>query len=367
MSGIPSTTPLLQSSRATSTSTQETLSPPPAPLRNEELRSILLNLKAGNPVKQELLDRFLSESPLKEHPLSLEKTTEQGDLLVALTHLLRGSLDDKHSTFKNPSNPSNSYRTQAEGRLGNPDQIAKFKTALKLKLEAFQTKNLKTIGGAVLVTGAVVDIINPLHWIGFLKDAMVGHQKNALGNDIATASFYNAGLRANFIGKKVDQALLDIQKTEEQIDLIDTLLRGTSDAKENAAEALKHLSEDVANHPRLVEAGVLAALLIDRTAPDKAKEYATRALCNLSKNPANHKSLVDAGAHERLAALLIDKMATDEAKRIAAGALLNLSTNKATHQSLNAGARTQLDTFLETATDRARKYAARVLAELGKS
>ena len=236
-------------------------------------------------MEAELLDRFLSESPLKEHPFSVEKTTEQGDLLVALTHLLRGSLDDKHSTFKNPSNPSNSYRTKAEGRLGTPDQIAKFKAALKLKLEAFQTKNLKTIGGAVLVTGAVVDIINPLHWIGFLKDAMAGHEKNDLGNDKATASLYNAGLRANFIGKKVDQALLDIQKTEEQIALIDTLLSVTSDAKdkENAAEALKHLSEDVANHPRLVEAGVhkLAAFLIDKTATDRAKKYATRALANL--------------------------------------------------------------------------------------
>ena len=241
-------------------------------------------------MEAELLDRFLSESPLKEHPFSVEKTTEQGDLLVALTHLLRGSLDDKHSTFKNPSNPSNSYRTKAEGCLGtpDPDQIAKFKAALKSKLEAFQTKNLKTIGGAVLVTGAVVDIINPLHWIGFLKDAMAGHEKNDLGNDKATASFYNAGLRANFIGKKVDQALLDIQKTEEQIALIDTLLSVTSDAKdkENAAEALKHLSEDVANHPRLVEAGVhkLAAFLIDKTATDRAKKYATLALAELDKS-----------------------------------------------------------------------------------
>ena len=356
--------PLLPISKVISTSPQD-------PLSNEELRSILLNLKAGHHVEAKLLDRFLSASPLKEHPFSVEKTTEQGDLLVALTHLLRGSLDDKHSTFKNPSNPSNSYRTKAEGSLGNPDpdQIAKFKAALKSKLEAFQTKNLKTIGGAVLVTGAVVDIINPLHWIGFLKDAMAGHQKNDLGNDIATASFYNAGLRANFIGKKVDQALLDIQKTEEQIDLIDTLLSVTSDAKakEKAAEALKHLSEDVANHPRLVEAGVhkLAAFL--ETATDTAKEYATRALCNLSKNPANHKSLVDAGAHERLAALLIDKTATDEAKRIAAGALLNLSTNKDNHPSLKAGARTQLAAFLETATDKAKEYANRALAELDKS
>ena len=258
------------------------------PLRNEDLRTILSDLKAGKEVDEGLLERFLSHSPLKEHPFSLEKTTDQGVLLVVLTHLLRGSLDDKHSTFKNPSNPSNSYRTKAEGSLGNPDpdQIAKFKAALKSKLEAFQTKNLKTIGGAVLVTGAVVDIINPLHWIGFLKDAMAGHQKNDLGNDIATASFYNAGLRANFIGKKVDQALLDIQKTEEQIDLIDTLLSVTSDAKakEKAAEALKHLSEDVANHPRLVEAGVhkLAAFL--ETATDKAKEYANRALAELDKS-----------------------------------------------------------------------------------
>ena len=67
------------------------------PLRNEDLRTILSDLKAGNPMKKGLLERFLSESPLKEHSLSLEKTTDQGGLLVALTHLLRGSLVDKHS------------------------------------------------------------------------------------------------------------------------------------------------------------------------------------------------------------------------------------------------------------------------------
>ena len=352
MHRISPSTPLL---RSTSTSPQGPLSQ--TPLRNEELRSILSYLKDGKGDKESakgLLARFSSSSPLKEHPFSVEKTTEQGDLLVVLTHLLRGSLDDKHSTFKNPSDPSNLRRKNAEHRLGNPEQIAKFKAALKSKLEVFQKKDMKTIGGAVLATGVVVDLINPLHWIGFLKDAMAGHQKNDLGNDKATASFYNAGLRANFIGKKVDQALLDIQKTEEQLALIEKLLSGTPVEKE-AAEELKRLSTEE-------QLALIDTLL---SGPPVEKEKAAEELKRLSEDIDHHPRLVDAGAHERLAKLLIDKTATDEAKRIAAGALFNLSTNRANHPSLvDDGARTQLTVFFKTATGEAKKYANNALANL---
>ena len=214
------------------------------PLRNEDLRTILSDLKAGNPMKKGLLERFLSESPLKEHSLSLEKTTDQGGLLVALTHLLRGSLVDKHSTFKNLPDPLNPYRQKAELGLGSPENLTKFKAALKLKLEAFHTKNLKTIGGIVLAAGPV-DLVSPFHWVGLVKDVITGIRRDALDKPIFTGSVYNEGFRAHFIGKKVEQAILDILKTEEQLPWAKILINedATHAQKAKAAIELFNLSQ----------------------------------------------------------------------------------------------------------------------------
>lgn len=182
-------------------------SQPPVPLRNEDLRTILLGLKAGTQVDNGLLERFLSNTPLKEHPTSvLEKTTDQGVLLVALAHLLRGSLVDDHTTFKTAPDPSNKYKVNAEKALGEKGLKA-FEAALKVKLEAFHKKDMKTKGKVGMGLSVAVDLPNPFHWLGIVKDVVMGAGKDELGNRRLTASLYNDGFRANFIGKKVEQAL----------------------------------------------------------------------------------------------------------------------------------------------------------------
>jgi hypothetical protein len=200
---IPGSTPLLGGVAS---------SPQPAvPLRNEELRTILSDLKAGNQVSNPLLDRFLSDTPLKEHPTSvLEKTTDQGVLLVALAHLLRGSLVDDHTTFKTAPDPSNKYKVNAERVLGT--NLNAFKEALTKKIEAFHGKDMKTKGKVGIGLSVAVDIPNPFHWLGIVKDVVMGAPKDELGNRKLTASLYNDGFRANFIGKKVEQALTELKK-----------------------------------------------------------------------------------------------------------------------------------------------------------
>lgn len=181
-------------------------SQPAVPLRNEDLRTILLNLKAGTPVDYGLLNRFLSDTPLKEHPTSvLEKTTDQGVLLVALAHLLRGSLVDDHSTFKTAPDDSNKYKVAAKKALG--DKLNEFEAALKVKLEAFHKKDMKTKGIVGMGLSVAVDLPNPFHWLGIVKDVVMGAGKDELGKRRLTASLYNDGFRANHIGKKVEQAL----------------------------------------------------------------------------------------------------------------------------------------------------------------
>ena len=110
-------------------------------------------------------------------------------------------------------------------------------------------------------------------------------------------------------------------------------------AKEDAAVALYKLSENVANHPALVEAGVhtqLCAILVDRQASAQAKVAAAEALYKLSANVANHPALVAAGVHAQLGAILVDSQASALAKVAAADALYKLSANVANRPALIA-------------------------------
>ena len=148
--------------------------------------------------------------------------------------------------------------------------------------------------------------------------------------------------------------------------------QATPMAKEQAAGAFLNLSDDPANLQTLIAAGVhipLSALLIDPQATRGAKEYAVGALGVLSFDPAKRQTLVTARVHIPLSALLIDLLASPLAKNLAAGALWNLSFDPANRQTLVAdGVHNQLSALLSDpqATRLAKERAAGALENLGR-
>ena len=143
-------------------------------------------------------------------------------------------------------------------------------------------------------------------------------------------------------------------------------------AKEDAAVALYKLSENVANHPALVEAGVhtqLVSILVDTQVDHVAKVYAAAALYKLSENVANNPALVADGVHAQLCAILVDRQASAHAKEAAAVALYKLSANVANHPALVAAdVHKQLGALLMgAATPIAKKAAAGALYNLSEN
>ena len=207
-------TPLL--SRAAS-------SPRPSqdPVRNAELRTILLNLKAGNTLPEVLISRFLDITlPLKQHNLQPRQTTDQAVLLVALTHLIRGSLgvsesEYTHSPKTSPADPKNTSRNNAERVLGK--NLAAFKTALTVKLEAYASKGTANIACAVGLVAGVLgtfqSAISPASMISeSVADISGTNPKDELGlGKSKKLSLHNIGHRMLVMERNVRWAIKELK------------------------------------------------------------------------------------------------------------------------------------------------------------
>ena len=218
MQGLNPNTPLL--SRAASSSSSSSSSSK-GPVRNAELRTILLELKAGGRVAPELISRFLdTKLPLKQHDLSLNNTTEQAGLLVALTHLIRGSLgvsDSKytHSPRTSPANPENTSRKKAEDSLKSLGvDLPTFKAALIVKLEAYASKPTRGIGAVVSFLGVPADGfgLSPFFLAGKAVDKLRQKPiKDPLGGEIKTASVTDMGHRMVVMESNVRWAIQELK------------------------------------------------------------------------------------------------------------------------------------------------------------